>query len=274
MTHLRPSCVATLTLLLLLLVAAPGAYPATEAYVIGPEDLLDIQVWDNKDLNQVVFVRPDGMISLPLLGEVTAGGRTVRQLQDDLTQLYSKSVKVPSVTVIVKDIKSRGVFFIGAFTKPGVLQLTRDLTLIQAVSLIGGLQPLADADNGYLLRGDKKTPIDFTKLMQKGDLTQNLRLEPGDSLVVPQADQIFVEGEVKRPGPQKFSGDLTLIKAVTQAGGFTPLAAPGRADLLRTDGQKKVRMRIDLDKIMRAPDSNPDMQLRPDDILIVPQRLF
>jgi polysaccharide export outer membrane protein len=142
------------------------------------------------------------------------------------------------------------------------------------VSVVGGLQPLADPEKGYLLRGDKKTPIDFTKLMQKGDLSHNVRLLPGDSIIVPQADVVFVEGEVKRPGAVKFTSDLTIVKAVTQAGGFTPLAAPGRVDVLRTEGEKKVRMRIDLDKIMRAPSENPDMQLRPDDIIIVPQRLF
>ena len=245
-----------------------------EAYVIGPEDVLDIQVWDNKDLNHVVFVRPDGKVSLPLLGEVAAGGRTVKQLQDDLTQLYSKTVKVPSVTVIVKEIKSRPVFFIGGVVRPGTVQLTRDMTLLQAVGLLGGLVPTADAEKAFVLRGDKKIPTDLEKMLKKGDLSQNVRLEPGDSVVIPVAEAVLVQGEVRTPGAIKYTADLTLVKAVSGAGGLTPMAAPGRVDVLRTEGEKKVRIRVDLDKILRAPEDNPDLKLRPEDIVFVPQRLF
>jgi len=252
----------------------PVAAFAQEPYVIGPEDVLEIQVWDNKDLNQTVFVRPDGKTSLPLLGEIQAAGKTVQKLQDDLVELYSKSVKQPSVTVIVRDIKSRPVYFIGGFSKPGPMQLTRDLSLLQSISLIGGVVPTADAEKGFLLRGDKRIPIDFRKLLDKGDLSQNLKLEPGDSIVVPVADVVYVQGEVRQPGVVKFTSDLTVVKALTQAGGFTPLAASGRVDILRAEGEKKVRIRIDLDKMLRAPEENPDMRLRPDDIIFVPQRFF
>ena len=105
-----------------------------------------------------MFVRPDGKVSLPLIGEIQAGGRTVQQLQDALAEAYTKSVKGANVTVIVKEIKSRPVYFIGGFAKPGVEQLTRDLTLLQAVSIAGGLLPTADGDNGFILRGDQAHP--------------------------------------------------------------------------------------------------------------------
>lgn len=251
-----------------------SAPAAEEAYVIGPEDVLDIQVWDNKDLNHVGFVRPDGKTSLPLLGEIQAAGKTVQKLQEDLTQLYSQTVKQPSVTVIIREIKSRPVYFIGGFAKPGPMQLMRDLTLLQAISLVGGVAPAADGEKGFLLRGDKKTPIDFRKLLDKGDLGQNLKLEPGDSIVVPVADLVYVQGEVRKPGVVKYASDLTIIKAITEAGGPTPLAATGRLDILRGQGEKRVRIRIDLDKMLRAPEENPDMRLRPEDIIFVPQRLF
>src|SRR4029450_12125176 len=104
-------------------VALVGAQDAS--YVIGPEDVLEVQVWDNKDLNQVVFVRPDGKTSLPLIGEIQAGGRTVQQLQDDLVKAYSRTIKVPSVTVLIKEIKSRPVYFIGGFTRPSPLDSPR-----------------------------------------------------------------------------------------------------------------------------------------------------
>ena len=84
------------------------------------------------------------------------------------------------VTVIVKEIKSRPVYFVGGFAKPGVMQLTGDLTLLQAISLVGGVMPEADGEKGFLLRRDQKIPIDFNRLAQRGDQSQNPKLEPGD----------------------------------------------------------------------------------------------
>jgi len=261
------------TLALLIAFVGP-AIAADAAYVIGPEDVLEVQVWDNKDLNQIVFVRPDGKTSLPLIGEIQAGGRTVQQFQDELVKYYSKTIKVPSVTVIIKEIKSRPVYFIGGFTKPGPFQLTRnDMTLLEATAINGGMAATADAEKGFLLRGGKKIPIDFQKL-QKGDVSQNLKLEPFDSIVIPIADMVYIQGEVKAPGAIKYTSDLTLAKAMAQVGGTTPMAAPGRVELLRSEGEKKVRIKLDLDKILRAPEDNPDVKLRPDDIVFVPQRLF
>jgi len=272
------SLLSLLTVILFLpLVAsaqAPPPQPAERDYVIGPEDVLDIQVWGNKDLNQTVFVRPDGRTSLPLVGEIGVAGKTVQQLQDHLGAVYEKTVKGAVVTVIVKEIRSRPVYFIGGFGKPGLMQLTRELTLLQAISIVGGVVPNADAEKGFLLRGDKRIPIDFNRLVQRGDLTQNPKLEPGDSIVVPLADAVYVNGEVRTPGAVKYTGDLTILKAITQVGGLTPLAAPGRVDVLRRTSEKKERIRVDVDKMMRSPDENPDIRLQPNDIIVVPQRLF
>ena len=253
---------------------APPPQPADKDYIIGPEDILDIQVWGNKDLNQTVFVRPDGRTSLPLVGEIAVAGKTVQQLQDHLGAVYEKTVKGAVVTVIVKEIRSRPVYFVGGFGKPGVMQLTRELSLLQSISIVGGVVPNADAEKGFLLRGDKRIPIDFNRLLQRGDLSQNPKLEPGDSVVVPLADAVYVNGEVKTPGAVKYTGDLTILKALTQVGGLTPLAAGGRVDVLRGTAEKKERIRVDVDKMMRSPDENPDIRLQPNDIIFVPQRLF
>lgn len=253
---------------------APPPQAPDKDYVIGPEDVLDIQVWGTKDLNQTVFVRPDGRTSLPLVGEISVAGKTVQQLQDHLGAVYEKTVKGAVVTVIVKEIRSRPVYFIGGFGKPGVMQLTRELTLLQAISIVGGVVPNADAEKGFLLRGDKRIPLDFNRLVQRGDLSQNPKLEPGDSIVVPLADAVYVNGEVRTPGAVKYTGDLTILKAITQVGGLTPLAAAGRVDVLRGTSEKKERIRVDVDKMMRSPDENPDIRLQPNDIIFVPQRLF
>jgi polysaccharide biosynthesis/export protein len=268
-----------LLLLVTFLVPSPGTAQTQpqqqdKDYIIGPEDVLDIQVWGSKDLNQVVFVRPDGKTSLPLVGEIAVAGKTVQQLQDHLSQVYEATVKGAVVTVIVKEIRSRPVYFIGGFGKPGVMQLTRELSLLQAISVVGGLLPNADSEHGFLLRGDRRIPIDFNRLIQKGDISQNVRLEPGDSVVAPLADAVYVNGEVKSSGAVKYTNDLTVLKAITQVGGLTPLAAGGRVDILRGNAEKKERIRVDVDKMMRSPDENPDVRLQPNDIIFVPQRLF
>ena len=275
MSRLRWLLLALSAAVLVVPLSSPRAQVSDKAYIIGPEDVLEVQVWERKDLNQTVFVRPDGRTSLPLVGEIMVAGKTIQDLQDHLAKVYEKTVQSAVVTVIVKDIKSRPVYFVGGFGRPGPLQLTREMTLMQAISVVGGVVPGGDAEKGYVLRGDKRTAVDFYKLLQKGDLSQNSRLEPGDTVVVPIADLVYVQGEVRAPSPLKYTTDLTLLKAITQAGGLTPLAASGRVDLLRgRAGEKKERIRVDVDKIMRAPDENPDVILKPDDIIYVPQRLF
>jgi polysaccharide biosynthesis/export protein len=132
----------------ILLAGVAGSVPAAVAqgpsYRIGPDDILAISVWDQKDLDQVVFVRPDGKVSLPLVGETDAGGLTVEQLSQRLTSLYSKTVRGAQVTVSVREIRSRPVFFLGGVARPGPMQLTQELTVLQALAAAGG--PLATAD--------------------------------------------------------------------------------------------------------------------------------
>lgn len=275
MSRLRWLLLAVSAALLIVPLSAPRAQVSDKAYIIGPEDVLEVQVWDRKDLNQTVFVRPDGRTSLPLVGEIMVAGKTIQELQDHLAKVYEKTAQSAIVTVIVREIKSRPVYFVGGFGRPGPMQLTREMTLMQAISVVGGVAPGGDAEKGYILRGDTRIAVDFYKLLQKGDLTQNTRLEPGDTVVVPIADLVYVQGEVRAPSPLKYTTELTLLKAITQAGGLTPLAASGRVDLLRgRTGEKKERIRVDVGKILREPDENPDVSLKPDDIIYVPQRLF
>ena len=92
--------------------------------------------------------------------------------------------------------------------------------------------------------------------------------------MVPVADAVYVHGEVKTPGAVKSTGDLTVLKAISQVGGVTPLAATGRVEILRSQGDKRERIKVDLDKMMRSPEENPDVRLKPNDIVFVPQRLF
>jgi polysaccharide export outer membrane protein len=266
--------IACVVLLAGIATGVPAAGAAGPSYRIGTDDVLTISVWDQKDLEQVVFVRPDGKISLPLVGEIEAGGLTVEQLAARLTTLYSRTVRGAQVTVSVREIRSRPVFFLGGVVRPGPMQLTQDLTVLQALSAVGGPLATADLESAFVLRGEQRIGINLQKMLQRGDTAQNLKLQPGDTVVVPNADAFYVQGEVKTPGQVKYASDLTIVTAIAAAGGFTPLASPRRVTVLRGDGPKKETFRVNVNDIMSDPAESRDVPLKPNDIIIVPQRLF
>ena len=199
-------------------------------YRIGTDDVLAISVWSQKDLDQVVSVRPDGKISLPLVGATEAGGLTVAELASRLTTLYRRTVPGAQVTVSVREIRSRPVFFLGAVVRPGPIQLTEELTILQALQAVEGLVPSADLESAFVLRGITRIPVNIQKL-REGDPAQNLRLQPGDTVVVPtrlvcpSVDCVWVSGAVNAPGPVNYTNDLTIMAAIEAAGGFTPNAS-------------------------------------------------
>jgi polysaccharide biosynthesis/export protein len=251
----------------------PTATAVGPDYRIGIDDILVISVWDQKDLDQVVFVRPDGKISLPLVGEIEAGGLTVADLAARLTTQYSKTVRGAHVTVSVREIRSRPVFFLGGVVRPGPMQLTQELTLLQALSAVGGPIPTANLESAFVLRGQTRMPVNLLTILQKGDMSQNLNLQPGDTVVVPNADAVYVLGEVKTPGQVKYTKGLTVMTAIASAGGFTPLASGRRVTVVRGDDAKKEVLRVNVNDIMSDPESK-DVPLKPNDVITVPQRLF
>ena len=115
MSRLRWLLLTLSAAVLIVPLSSPRAQVSDKAYIIGPEDVLEVQVWERKDLNQTVFVRPDGRTSLPLVGEIMVAGKTIQELQDHLAKVYEKTVQSAIVTVIVKEIKSRPVYFVGGF---------------------------------------------------------------------------------------------------------------------------------------------------------------
>ncbi len=254
-----------------------GASDARE-YLIGTADVLAISVFDNKDLDTVVIVAPGGKISVPLIGEVQAAGLTVSELTLRLTQEFAKKVRLPQVTVTLRDVNSYRIYFLGRVGKPGILTARSEVTLLQAVSMAGGLQEGADLSLAYVARGTQRVPVDFVKLLRFGELSQNITLEPDDIVVIPDNPQnvIYVTGEVKQPGMLPFvkERDWTALKAVLAAGGFTQFAAMGRASLIREEGGRRNIIPVDFKDLMRNPEAGKDVPLKPGDILVVPQSLF
>src|SRR5215470_8048049 len=177
-----------LSVLIALAVMGPCAVieASTEEYRIGTEDVLHIIVWDNKDLEQTVIVRPDGKISFPLAGEIQAQDLTVPQLTEELTKRLSVAVKNPNVSVMVKEVRSFRVHFVGRVSKPGVYPIKAGTPFLQALTLAGGTGDNADLTAAYIIRGDRKLAVDLRKLIQDGDLSKNIRLEREDTVVVPE----------------------------------------------------------------------------------------
>ncbi len=169
--------------------APNGVTPPTD-YVIGPEDVLAVLFWREKDLSvEQVVVRPDGMITLPLLNDVQAAGLTPEQLRDALTKAASRFVEDPNATVVVRQINSRKVFVTGQVGRPGAYPLLGPTTVLQALAQAGGLLEYAKANDILVMRqvnGRTQTfKFRYKDVIRGKHLEQNIELKPGDTVVVP-----------------------------------------------------------------------------------------
>ncbi|MGO9316183.1 MAG: polysaccharide biosynthesis/export family protein [Terracidiphilus sp.] len=171
--------------------APSPAMPASvvpDSYVIGASDVVMVTVYKEPTLSSSLLVRPDGMISLPLLGDVKAAGKTPLQLADEVTTKLKKYVQDPNVTVILTGMNSKKVYLIGEVGRAGPLEMTPGMTLLQAIATAGGLTPFANAKRIYILRTvdgkQQKIFVQYKKAL-RGDGSLNLPLNPGDTIVVP-----------------------------------------------------------------------------------------
>jgi polysaccharide export outer membrane protein len=171
--------------------AAPAAHPANVAptYIIGADDALSVTVWDNPNFSAPNLpVRPDGKITLPMIGDIQASGFTPMQLSADIvTRLKQFIIDPVTVNVSVLAVNSKRVYLIGEVMHVGPLAITPGLTILQAIATAGGLTPYANKKHIYILRGDpgkqQIIPFDYTKALKKGDM-QGITLAPGDTIVV------------------------------------------------------------------------------------------
>jgi polysaccharide export outer membrane protein len=159
------------------------------SYVIGPMDVLEIQVWKEPDFSRQVLVRPDGKITLPLIGDIPASGMNTMGLKALLAEKLENFVSNPEVTVIVLESHSKNFYIIGKITRPGTYPLNPDMTVLQAISVAGGLAEWADKDSIRIIRrsGGKEEilPFDYEKVITGKKLEQNILLKPNDTVIVP-----------------------------------------------------------------------------------------
>src|ERR1700694_2649886 len=168
---------------------APVAATTDPSYMIGPEDVLDISVWKEPDVSRVVPVRPDGRISLPLINDVQAAGLSPQQLAGSVAEKLKKYLNGPQVTVIVTAINSQRVFVVGEVLRAGAFPMLPGMTVLQALSSAGGFTTFADVKKIHVMRmrngKQVEIPFNYREVLKGDNSEQNIKLEPGDTIVVP-----------------------------------------------------------------------------------------
>ena len=169
-------------------------------FVIGAEDVLDISVWRNPDLSKTVQVRPDGKISMPIIRDITAVGRTPSQLAEEMTTKLKEYIQNPVVAVSVKEVFSSAIFLLGEVMRPGKYPLKNKTTLLQGITIAGGFTPIAARNQIVIFRfteaapGIKRLTASYDEIVLRGGLSDNFELKPGDTIVIPSEAMVVFPG--------------------------------------------------------------------------------
>ncbi len=173
-------------------IVPPG--PPEEGFVLGPEDVIDVVVWKNPDLSRQVVIRPDGKISLPLIGDVRSSGMTANQLASDIAERFKAYKENPSVSVNVLEVNSYYVFVVGEVNSPGKLPLKSYTTILQALSLAGGFTQFSSRNDIQVVRNlinaegvikELRIPLRYDDLISEDGGVYNITLQSGDTIVIP-----------------------------------------------------------------------------------------
>jgi polysaccharide biosynthesis/export protein len=246
-------------------------------YVIGPHDVLNIQVFDQENLGGKYTVETDGTFSFPLIGRVTAGGMTLRKFETELKKrLADGYFKNPQVTVGIEAYRSQRIFVMGEVRIPGPMPLTGGMTLIEALSRAGSTLPSASGEvaivrappgaKGPMLPDpDKGVEILRASIrdLEGGSMKQNIELRDGDTLFVPRAESAYVFGQVRAPGAYAIQKDTTVMQALSLAGGHTENGALNRIKIVRLVNGVTKKLSVKLSDIVK-----------PGDTIVVPEKFF
>lgn len=238
-------------------------------YHVGPGDVLSITVYDNDDLATKVRVSTAGTIVMPLIGQIKVQSLTVNAITDKITAMLADGYLVsPQVNVFVEEFRSKKAVILGSVRMPGLIELSGPTNFLELVSKAGGLEKDA-GDTATIQRkgGGKESSViivDLLALIEKGDLSQNMVIQDGDTIFVSKGGMCFITGQVEKPGTYTCGEDTTILKLVALAGGFTGKASRSGINLVRiVDNQKKVYKKVDL-----------YTQLKDSDVVVVPESFF
>ena len=232
--------VVFLLLFCLSIVMPSWADMVQDDYLIGTNDVLKITVYDHEDLDVVSRVSADGSIQFPLLGSVTLGGLTLKEAIAEIEkQLKDGYLVNPQVTIFVEEYRSKKVMVIGHVVEPGILELSGSTNLLEVLSMVGGLRENA-GDEATITRplpgedNEKKIlRVDLKRLMETGDSKLNIPIMDKDTMFIAKAGMVYVTGEVDAPGAYKYEEGTTILKAISVAGGFTPIASKNKIRIVR-----------------------------------------
>ena len=258
-----------LTIFTILLLSVPAF---GQDYIVGEDDVLKVMVYDHDDMTTTVRVSGDGTIILPLLNRVNVAGMTITAISEKVSKLLADGYIVnPQVNMFIEEFRSKKVVILGQVIKPGLYELSGVTSLLELISKAGGLTKDAGGTtiikrktgSGDADRNDVMT-IDMTRLIEKGDTSQNVMMMSGDNVYIEKAGVYYVTGEVKKPDAYKFEEDMTVIKAITKAGGFSDKASKGTVNIIR---------RIhDREEVMEK--AKMDEPILPEDVIVVPESFF
>ena len=257
------------TILILILCFLP-LIASSQEYTIGEGDVLDIKVYENEDLSTTVRVSANSTIRVPLIGEISIKDLTVSQISSKIEELYADDYLVnPQVDVFIKEHRSKKAVILGQIKNPGQYELRGKVTILEFISTAGGLT--GDAGGTATIKrlsasGENKDQIvlDLEKLIKKGDVSLNIPIQDNDSIYISKANTYYVSGEVTKPNQYVYEQELTVIKAITMAGGFSKIAAKDKVQIIRLiKGEKKILEKVDMDE-----------PVLPDDVIVVPESFF
>ncbi len=260
--------------------AAPETAPSSEdAYALGPGDRLKLEVFGHDDLKQELEVLADGTVLLPLVGVLPAAGRTVVEVRTELTRRLRDFLVDPQVSLDITDYRSQPVTVVGEVKKPGKYYLTGPTRLVDIIALAEWLT--AEAGSNIIITRTERAPgkgaLNRQILIKREDLLKggtehNPRIQAGDVVTVSPTEHFYIRGEVARPGQYPLEYRTTLMKAVSIAEGLTPYAKKRGIELHRIVDGAPTKTTLDLKAIEDR--KAEDIALMPDDVIIVPRRLF
>ncbi len=256
--------------------------PPSGPYRIGPGDILDIEVAENKDTRTKSTVMPDGMLYFNTARGVNVKGKTVREISTQLSHQLKEDYVNPVVTVNVSKADSQRFWMLGQVAKPGTYPITKPTTLVDAISTGSGLLSVrdsvnvnnpesADLERAAIIRSGDVLPVNFDALIREGDMSQNIYVKSGDYIFIPSltASSIYVLGHVNSPGAVSYERDLTMLAAVAGAGGPKPDAVVTKALIIRGGHHNPEVAVVNFRDIMKGYDS--DLKLQAGDIIWMPR---
>jgi polysaccharide export outer membrane protein len=249
----------------------------TANYMVGPDDVLTVTVFNEPQLSGKFRVENDGQFDYPFLGRIKAGGTTVGEIAAAVkAKLADGYLRNPQVTVEVEQFRSQSVFVMGEVRSPGKYTLTGSVTLIEALAQAGSttsgagsdvliLHPKGRVKGAPTLPEEREAEVQRVSLrdLQTGKLSQNVQIRDGDTIFVPKAERFFVTGQVRNPGAYVFEPNTTVLQAISMAGGVSDRGSNRRIRIIRVVDNKKQEF-----------DANPTDLVQPGDTIMVRQRLL